>query len=102
LGRGDRRPRVLRSAHEADAPRGNGKGHAPRSEQPARKSRGADERKEQSRGTPVAERPNDANRGRGKRPAARNEDKASSGKPAPAKRRGPPTKEGQRPGSGRD
>ncbi|NHW01257.1 23S rRNA pseudouridine(2605) synthase RluB [Stutzerimonas degradans] len=89
LARGERRPRVLRPASEADLPR---IGDKPRGEQPARKPRPA----EQSRGTPVAERPSDVNRKRGKRPEG-----AGGDKPAPAKRRGPPAGEGQRPGFGR-
>lgn len=89
LARGERRPRVLRPAGEADLPR---IGDKPRGEQPARKPRPA----EQGRGTPVAERPSDVNRKRGKRPEG-----AGGDKPAPAKRRGPPAGEGQRPGFGR-
>ena len=87
IGRGDRKPRVLRSAHEADVPSGADKGRRSRDDQPARKTRDADERTKPSRGTPVAERPGASSRGRGK--------------PAPAKRGGPAASEGQRPGFGR-
>lgn len=86
IGRGERRPRVLRSAHEADAPSGGGKGRRSRDDQPARKPRDADERSKPGRGTPVAERPSAAGRDR---------------KPSPAKRNGPPASDGQRPGFGR-
>ena len=95
IGRGERRPRVLRSADNADAPRER------QGDKPARKPRPADGRGEQSRGTPVAERPNDVNRNRGKRPEAGKGGKPAGGKPSPAKRNGPPAGEGQRPGFGR-
>ncbi len=82
----------------------------PRSDSTERGSRAprpAAGRSEQNRGTPVAERPSDVNK---KRPSA-----GKSGRPgieladrptrkpagAPAKRRGPPASEGQRPGFGR-
>ncbi|WP_313209900.1 23S rRNA pseudouridine(2605) synthase RluB [Stutzerimonas nitrititolerans] len=81
LPRGERRPRVLRPAQET----GTEKVRGSRGEQPARKPRGAGE---PSRGTPVAERPSDVSRGRGK--------------PSPAKRKGPPAADGQRPGFGRN
>ncbi len=87
IGRGDRKPRVLRSAHEANVPSGGDKGRRSRDDQSTRKPRDADERSKPSRGTPVAERPGAAGRNRGK--------------PAPAKRGGPPASEGQRPGFGR-
>lgn len=83
IGRGDRRPRVLRSAHEADVPGDAGRGR----DKPARKSRDTEERGTPGRGTPVAERPSAVSRGRGK--------------PAPTKRNGPQATEGQRPGFGR-
>ncbi len=86
IGRGERRPRVLRSAHEADAPSGGGKGRRSRDDQPARKPRDADERSKPGRGTPVAERPSAVGRDR---------------KPSPTKRNGPPASDGQRPGFGR-
>lgn len=85
IGRGERRPRVLRGADQADVPRER------QVDKPARKPRPADGRGEQNRGTPVAERPSDVNRNRGKRPEA--------GKGG--KRNGPPAGEGQRPGFGR-
>ncbi|MCQ4287819.1 23S rRNA pseudouridine(2605) synthase RluB [Pseudomonas stutzeri] len=87
LGRGERRPRVLRSAHDADVPSSGDKGRRLRDDQPARKPRDADERSKPGRGTPVAERPSAVGRNRGK--------------PSPAKRNGPPNTEGQRPGFGR-
>ncbi len=87
LGRGERRPRVLRSAHDADVPSSGDKGRRLRDDQPARKPRDADERSKPGRGTPVAERPSAVGRNRGK--------------PLPAKRNGPPNTEGQRPGFGR-
>ena len=87
IGRGDRKPRVLRSAHEANVPSGGDKGRRSRDDQSTRKPRDADERSKPSRGPPVAERPGAAGRNRGK--------------PAPAKRGGPPASEGQRPGFGR-
>lgn len=92
LPRGERRPRVLRPAQDATAENSR----APKREQPARKPRGTEE---SGRGTPVAERPSDVSRGRGKRPEA---GKGGNGKPAPAKRKGPPATEGQRPGFGRN
>lgn len=94
LPRGERRPRVLRPSKEATLPRGT-EGSA-RGEQPARKPRRTEE-SESGRGTPVADRPNAGSRGRGKRPEA-----GKGGKPAPAKRNGPPATEGQRPGFGRN
>jgi 23S rRNA pseudouridine2605 synthase len=98
IGRGERRPRVLRSADQADAPRDS---RDRQGERPARKPRPAEGRSEQSRGTPVAERPSDVNRNRGKRPEAGKGGKPAGGKPSPAKRNGPPAGEGQRPGFGR-
>jgi len=86
IGRGERRPRVLRSAHEADVP-SNDRDRRGRSEQPERRTRDSDEKGKPARGTPVAERPNAVSRNRGK--------------PAPAKRGGQPAGEGQRPGFGR-
>ncbi|MCQ4311574.1 23S rRNA pseudouridine(2605) synthase RluB [Pseudomonas stutzeri] len=93
IGRGDRRPRVLRSAHDADVSSDGGKGRGARGDQPARKPRDSDERNKPSRGTPVAERPNAA--GPGKHPGR------VGGKPSSTKRSGPPASEGQRPGFGR-
>ncbi|AHL75842.1 pseudouridine synthase [Stutzerimonas stutzeri] len=87
IGRGERRPRVLRSAHEADVSSGGNTDRRSRDDQPARKPRDADERSKPGRGTPVAERPSTVGRNRGK--------------PSPDKRSGPPASEGQRPGFGR-
>lgn len=87
IGRGERRPRILRSAHEADAPNAGDKGRRSRNDQSDRKPREADERGKPARGTPVAERPSAGGRNRGK--------------PSPVKRGGAPTSEGQRPGFGR-
>lgn len=105
IGRGDRRPRVLRSSHEADVPTDAGRGRGARGDQPARKPRDTDERSKPNRGTPVAERPTGANKGRSKRPEAGAGGKPAggrgAGKPSPAKRGGPAGGEGQRPGFAR-
>lgn len=82
MSRSERRPRVLRPAHEADTPRADA---------PARKPRPKDER---GRGTPLAERPAQTERKGGRRNP--NEDAGSSNK-----RRPPAAGEGQRPGFGR-
>lgn len=88
VGRGDRRPRVLRSAHEADVQNDGDKGRRSRENPPSRKPREADEQRgKPGRGTPVAERPSAVGRSRGK--------------PSPAKRGGPVGSEGQRPGFSR-
>lgn len=87
IGRGERRPRVLRSAHDADVPNAGDKGRRSRNDQSERKPREADDRGKPARGTPVAERPSTVGRNRGK--------------PLPVKRGGPPASEGQRPGFGR-
>ena len=89
IGRGERRPRVLRSTRDADVPSSGNKGGRSKVDQPSRKPREADERSKPSRGTPVAERPSSVGRNRGK-PSS-----------SPAKRIGPPASEGQRPGFGR-
>ncbi|HLD68517.1 MAG TPA: pseudouridine synthase [Pseudomonas sp.] len=68
-----------------------------------RTPRPANGRGEQGKGTPVAERPRDVNKKRPSktgRPGIVLVDRPD-GKPAPAKRRGPPTGDGQRPGFGR-
>jgi 23S rRNA pseudouridine2605 synthase len=86
--RTERPVRNPRGAQDERAPR-----NAPRAdsaERGSRTPRPAAGRGEQSKGTPVAERARDVNK---KRPA--------SGKPAPAKRGGPPGGAGQRPGFGR-
>lgn len=62
VGRGERRPRVLRPAEGGSAE----KSRESRAERPARKPRDADERSTPSRGTPLADRPNAGGRGRGK------------------------------------
>lgn len=87
IGRGERRPRVLRSTREADVPSDSNKGRRSRDDQPSRKPRDADEHSKPGRGTPVAERPSTVGRNRGK--------------PSPSKRSGPPASDGQRPGFGR-
>jgi len=87
IGRGERRPRVLRSAHEADVPADAGRGRSSRGDQPSRRPRDTDDRNKPGRGTPVAERPGAVGRERGK--------------PSPAKRGGSSAGEGQRPGFGR-
>ncbi|WP_217477208.1 23S rRNA pseudouridine(2605) synthase RluB [Stutzerimonas stutzeri] len=88
VGRGERRPRVLRAAHEADVAHDGDKGRRSRENPPSRKPRDADEQRgKPGRGTPVAERPSAVGRNRGK--------------PSPAKRGGPAGAEGQRPGFSR-
>ena len=104
IGRGDRRPRVLRSVHEGDVPADAGRGRGSRGEQPARKPRDSDDRSKPSRGTPVAERPSSVNKGRGNRPEGGSSGKPTgrgAGKPSPVKRSGPAGGEGQRPGFAR-
>ena len=87
MGRGERRSRVLRPAHEADAPVVE-KPRAAQDDRSERKPRSSDK----PRGTPVAERPGDSRKG-GKR---REGSGPSSG---PARK---PAGEGQRPGFGRE
>ncbi|RYJ60218.1 23S rRNA pseudouridine(2605) synthase RluB [Pseudomonas songnenensis] len=90
LGRGERRPRVLRSSNEADVA-GSDKPRAQRDDQGGRKPRVSEGRSDKTRGTPVAERPGDARKG-GKR-------SDGAGRPSgPGKR---PAGDGQRPGFGR-
>jgi len=90
LGRGERRPRVLRSSNEADVA-GSDKPRAQRDDQGGRKPRVSEGRSDKTRGTPVAERPGDARKG-GKR-------NDGAGRPSgPGKR---PAGDGQRPGFGR-
>ena len=62
VGRGERRPRVLRPAEGGSAE----KGRESRTERPVRKPRDTDERSTPNRGTPLAERPSAGGRGRGK------------------------------------
>lgn len=87
LGRGERRSRVLRSAHEADMPVAD-KPRAARDDKSERKQRGS----EKPRGTPVAERPGDTRKG-GKRHEGGGRSSGPARKPAG---------EGQRPGFGRE
>ncbi len=90
LGRGERRPRVLRSSTEADVA-GSDKPRVQRDDQAGRKPRVNEGRSDKTRGTPVAERPGDARKG-GKR-------NDGAGRPSgPGKR---PAGDGQRPGFGR-
>jgi 23S rRNA pseudouridine2605 synthase len=90
LGRGERRPRALRSSNEADVA-GSDKPRVQRDDQGGRKPRVNEGRSDKTRGTPVAERPGDARKG-GKR-------NDGAGRPSgPGKR---PAGDGQRPGFGR-
>ncbi|EWC39620.1 pseudouridine synthase [Pseudomonas stutzeri] len=91
LGRGERRPRILRSANEADVPASENP-RAPRGDQGGRKPRVSEGRNDKGRGTPVAERPGDARKG-GKRNDGAGRSSGPSRKPAG---------DGQRPGFGRD
>jgi len=88
LSRGDRRPRVLRSANEADSPASE-KSRAPRNDQSGRKPHASGEK---SRGTPVAERPGESRKG-GRRNDGAGRSPGLANKPAG---------DGQRPGFGRD
>ncbi len=87
LGRGERRSRVFRPAHEADMPAAD-KPRAARDDKSERKPRGSDK----PRGTPVAERPGDTRKG-GKRHEGGGRSSGPARKPAG---------EGQRPGFGRE
>ncbi len=87
MGRGERRSRVLRPAHEADAPVAE-KPRAARDDRSERKPRSSDK----PRGTPVAERPGDSRKG-GKRREGSGPSSGPTRKPAG---------EGQRPGFGRE
>lgn len=102
MSRSERRPRVLRPAHEADAPAAPER--APRADKPAAARGGKPTRKPRpdaaprGRGTPVAERPGDDRKR--ERPRHDNESRKPG---APAKHRGSaPVSEGQRPGFRRD
>ena len=113
VGRAARPERTLRPAHgggsSAAADQGRsrparGEG-AERGERPVRTPRAP--RADQSKGTPVAERPSDVSKKRpakpgGQRPGVELSERPSR-KPAatPVKRRSQPTREGQRPGFGR-
>ncbi|WP_339409901.1 23S rRNA pseudouridine(2605) synthase RluB [Pseudomonas sp. EA_35y_Pfl2_R5] len=110
VGRAARPERTLRPAHGGGPAAAGDQGRsrpargddAGRGERPARSPRA-----DQSKGTPVAERPSDVNKKRpakagAQRPGVELTDR-SSRKPAgaPVKRRSQPTREGQRPGFGR-
>ncbi len=88
LGRGERRPRVLRLANEADTPGTAEKSRGPRGGEPGRKAHG-----DKGRGTPVAERPGDSARKGGKR-----NEESGHPRPGPARKRGAPADDGQRRG----
>ncbi|PAU54921.1 hypothetical protein BZL41_21515 [Pseudomonas sp. PIC25] len=113
-----RTPRPEGNERPAPAPRSEGgerPARAPRSEgsdRPARPPRPQGERQTPARerksgGTPLAERPRDVNKKRPvkqERPTPELTERPSrkpKSAPAPAKRRGPPPSEGQRPGFGR-
>ncbi|WP_439858888.1 23S rRNA pseudouridine(2605) synthase RluB [Pseudomonas sp. MBLB4136] len=96
VGRGERQPRTLRPAHGGPAEAEQGRS--------GRGARGDAQRAGDGRGTPVAERPQDVNKKRPSKPRPGVELVDRPGrKPAgaPAKRRGQPSGEGQRPGFGR-
>ena len=109
VGRAARPERTLRPAHGAPASAGDqgrsrparGDG-AERGERPVRAPR-----VDQSKGTPVAERPSDVNKKRPAKPGAQRPGVELTDRPsrkpagAPVKRRSQPTRDGQRPGFGR-
>ncbi|MDX1299464.1 MAG: pseudouridine synthase [Pseudomonas sp.] len=112
VGRAARPERTLRPAHGGGATAGDQGRARPardegteRGERPVRTPRAP--RDDQSKGTPVAERPRDVNKKRPAKPGAQRPgvglSDRPSGKPAgaPAKRRSQPTRDGQRPGFGR-
>ncbi|WP_298188067.1 23S rRNA pseudouridine(2605) synthase RluB [uncultured Pseudomonas sp.] len=112
VGRAARPERTLRPAHGGGAAAGDqGRARpvrdeaAERGERPVRTPRAP--RDDQSKGTPVAERPRDVNKKRPAKPGAQRPgvglSDRPSGKPAgaPAKRRSQPARDGQRPGFGR-
>ena len=110
VGRAARPERTLRPAHGGGPAATGDQGRsrpargddAGRGERPARRPRA-----DQSKGTPVAERPSDVDKKRPAKPGAQRPGveltDRSSRKPAgaPVKRRSQPTREGQRPGFGR-
>ncbi|WNF45463.1 pseudouridine synthase [Pseudomonas sp. SG20056] len=112
VGRAARPERTLRPAHGAPASAGDqgrsrparGDG-AERGERPVRTPRAP--RVDQSKGTPVAERPSDVNKKRPAKPGAQRPSVELTDRPsrkpagAPVKRRSQPTRDGQRPGFGR-
>ncbi|KRW67846.1 pseudouridine synthase [Pseudomonas kunmingensis] len=89
LARGERRPRVLRSANEADVPAASEKSRVTRNDQGGRKPHANGDK---SRGTPVAERPGNSRKG-GKRNDGAGRSSGLGKKPAG---------DGQRPGFGRE
>lgn len=89
LARGERRPRVLRSANEADVPAASEKSRVTRNDQGGRKPHANGDK---SRGTPVAERPGNSRKG-GKRNDVAGRSSGLGKKPAG---------DGQRPGFGRE
>lgn len=107
VGRAARPERTLRPAHGGPATAGDqGRSRPARgegNERPARSPRG-----DQSKGTPVAERPSDVNKKRPAKPGAQRPGVELTDRPsrkpagAPVKRRSQPSREGQRPGFGRD
>ncbi|MDH1262562.1 23S rRNA pseudouridine(2605) synthase RluB [Pseudomonas sp. GD03944] len=103
VGRGERPARTLRPAHGGPAEGDQGRSRTPRGEGGERPSRAP---RDQSKGTPVAERPSDVGKkrpGKGaQRPGVELADRPAR-KPAgaPAKRRPQPAGDGQRPGFGR-
>ena len=104
VGRAARPERTLRPAHGGPATAGDqGRSRPARGERPARSPRG-----DQSKGTPVAERPSDVNKKRPTKPGAQRPGVELTDRPsrkpagAPVKRRSQPGREGQRPGFGRD
>jgi len=113
VGRAARPERTLRPAHGGGPAAAGDQGRSrpargegdERGERPVRTPRAP--RADQSKGTPVAERPRDVNKKRpakpgAQRPAVELADRPSR-KPAgaPVRRRSPPSREGQRPGFGR-
>ncbi|MDC6641799.1 hypothetical protein OEZ79_26920, partial [Leclercia adecarboxylata] len=89
LARGERRPRVLRSANEADVPAASEKSRARRNDQGGGKPHANGDK---SRGTPVAERP-----GNSRKSGKRNDGTGRSSELAKE-----PAGDGQRPGFGRE
>jgi 23S rRNA pseudouridine2605 synthase len=113
VGRAARPERTLRPAHGSGPAAAGDQGRsrpargegAERGEAPVRSPRAP--RADQSKGTPVAERPRDVNKKRPAKPAAKRPGVELAERPsrkpagAPVKRRSQPASEGQRPGFGR-
>ena len=108
VGRAARLERTLRPAHGGGAGAGGDQGRSRPArgeggERPARSPRA-----DQSKGTPVAERPSEVNKKRPTKPGAQRPGLELTERPsrkpagAPVKRRSQPSREGQRPGFGRD